>query len=202
METDGWVFVTGQMPTDPEAPNAPLPEGIGRITTAALLAAVARHRVPGSPVVEEAPTARGPLPVHLPIDRPGTFFTCASGGLGFGMPGAVGVAMARPNQRTVALVGDGSSMYSIPALFSAAREKAEVTFVIINNRRYAALDSFASHFGLNSVLGTDLDGIDFVKIAEAQGVSASRVESPGDLDEAVRTALAATGPCLLEVIVA
>jgi len=180
----------------------PLPESTGRITTAALLAAVARHRAPGGPVVEEAPTARGPLPLHLPIDTPGTFFTCASGGLGFGLPASVGVAMARSDRRTIALIGDGSAMYAIPALFSAAREKANVTFVIINNRRYAALDGFASHFGLNSVLGTDLDGIDFVGIAEAQGVRAARVESPLDLDDALRTALAAEGPYLLEAVVA
>jgi benzoylformate decarboxylase len=179
-----------------------LPEGAGRITTAALLDAVARHRAPGSPVVEEAPTARGPLPVYLPVDTANTFFTCASGGLGFGLPASVGVAMARPYERTVALIGDGSAMYSIPALFSAAREKANVTIIIINNRRYAALDGFASHFGLNSVLGTDLDGIDFVRIAEAQGVTASRVESPLELDGAVRAALAVQGPYLLEVVVA
>jgi benzoylformate decarboxylase len=152
-------------------------------------------------VVEEAPTARGPIALHLPIDTPNTFFTCASGGLGFGMPGAVGVALARPDQRTVALIGDGSAMYTIQALYSAAREQANVTFIIVNNRRYAALDGFAAHFGLNSVLGTDLDGLDFVKIAEGQGVPASRVSDPAGLDDAVRAALAADGPCLLEVIV-
>ena len=183
------------------APPA-LPDGGGRITTAALVDAVARLRAPGSPVVEEAPTARGPIAQHLPIDTPHTFFTCASGGLGFGLPGAVGVAMARPDQRTVALIGDGSAMYTIQALYSAARERANVTFIIINNRRYAALDGFAAHFGLNSVLGTDLDGLDFVAIAQGQGVPATRVSDPAGLDDAVRAALAADGPCLLEVIVA
>ncbi|MDB5717301.1 MAG: hypothetical protein JWM38_728, partial [Sphingomonas bacterium] len=86
----------------------------------------------------------------------------------------------------------------VQGLYSAARDKANVTFIIINNRRYAALDGFASHFGLNSVLGTDLDGLDFVKIAEAQGVPAARVTEPAELDEAVRRALAVDGPFLLE----
>jgi benzoylformate decarboxylase len=184
-----------------KAPPA-LPDGAGRITTEALAAAVARARKPGSPVVEEAPTARGPIALHLPIDTPHTFFTCASGGLGFGLPGAVGVAMARPDERTVALIGDGSAMYTVQALYSAAREQANVTFIILNNRRYAALDGFAAHFGLNSVLGTDLDGLNFVKIAEGQGVPASRVEDPAALDEAIRAALAVTGPYLLDVGIA
>lgn len=185
----------------PKLVPPPLPDGGGRITSAALLDAVARLRAPGSPVVEEAPTARGPLVQHLPIDTPATFFTCASGGLGFGMAAAVGVALARPDQRTVALIGDGSAMYTIQALYSAAREQANVTFLILNNRRYAALDAFAAHFGMNSVLGTDLDGLDFVGLAQAQGVPASRVEDPTALDEAVRAALAVTGSYLLEVIV-
>ncbi|MDB5683984.1 MAG: h16 [Sphingomonas bacterium] len=184
----------------PRAQLAPaaVPEGKGRITTASLLDAVARLRAADSPVVEEAPTARGPLTIHLPIDTPNTFFTCASGGLGFGLPGAVGVALARPDRRTIALIGDGSAMYTVQGLYSAARDKANVTFIIINNRRYAALDGFASHFGLNSVLGTDLDGLDFVKIAEGQGVPAARVTEPAELDEAVRRALAVDGPFLLE----
>lgn len=180
----------------------PLPDGRGRITTAALVDAVARLRAPGTPVVEEAPTARSAIAEHMPIDTPHTFFTCASGGLGFGLPGAVGVAMARRDQRTVALIGDGSAMYTIQALFSAARERANVAFIILDNRRYAALDGFASHFGLNSVLGTDLDGLDFVALAQGQGVPAARVEDPADLDAAVRAALDATGPFLLDVAIA
>jgi len=188
--------------TPPRKAPPALPDGRGRITTPALLDAVARLRQQGSPVVEEAPTARGPLVDYLPIDTPAAFFTCASGGLGFGLPAAVGVAMARPEQRTVALIGDGSAMYTIQALFSAAREKANVTFVIINNGAYAALDGFASHFGLNSVLGTDIGGLDFVALARAQGVAGARVEDPAALDDAVRTALSVEGPYLLEVMVA
>ena len=84
---------------------------------------------------------------HLPMLRSETFYTMASGGLGFGLPAAVGVALARPDARVIGLVGDGSAMYSIQALWSAAQLKLPMTFVILNNRRYAALQEFAPTFG-------------------------------------------------------
>ena len=73
-----------------------------------------------------------------------------SGGLGYGMPAAVGVALAKPGTRVIGLIGDGSSMYSIQALWSAAQLKLPMTFVILNNRRYAALQEFAPVFGFTA----------------------------------------------------
>lgn len=166
-----------------------------------LLATLNRLRDPEAPVVEEAPTARGPLIDHMPIDRPSTFFTCASGGLGFGMPGAVGAALARPDRRTVAIIGDGSAMYSVQALWTAAREKANVAFVILNNGRYAALDGFGRHFGIADPPGCDLAGLDFAGLARSQGVSGARVERPGELEAALREVLEAEGPALLDVAI-
>ena len=73
-----------------------------------------------------------------------------SGGLGWGLPAAVGVALGKPGAKVIGLIGDGSSMYSIQALWSAAQLELPITFVILKNRRYAALPEFAPAFGFAS----------------------------------------------------
>ncbi len=70
-------------------------------------------------VVEEAPSSRPVMQRHLPFTRSQTFYTMASGGLGYGMPAAVGVALAKPGRRVIGLIGDGSTMYSPQAIYSA-----------------------------------------------------------------------------------
>lgn len=75
---------------------------------------------------------------YLPILQTETFYTMCSGGLGHSMPAAVGVALARPDQKVIALIGDGSSLYSIQALWSAAQLKLPITFIILKNGRYAS----------------------------------------------------------------
>ena len=99
-------------------------------------------------------------------------------------------------------MGDGSAMYSIQALWSAAQLKLPITFIIVNNGRYEALHHFSKRFGLSSPVGTDLPGIDFVQLAKAQGCDATRVTKAGDLEAVLATALAATRPTLVEVVVA
>ena len=88
------------------------------------------------------------MQAYLPISRSGGFFTMDSGGLGWRMPAAVGVALAKPGERVIALIGDGSSRYSIQALWTAAQLKRPITFVILNNHRYATLQDVAPVFGL------------------------------------------------------
>jgi thiamine pyrophosphate-dependent acetolactate synthase large subunit-like protein len=78
----------------------------------------------------------------LPIDRSDGFYTCSSGGLGFGIPAAVGVALGNPGQKVIALIGDGSSMYAIQGLWTAGQFQLPITFVIIRNGRYQALEEF------------------------------------------------------------
>jgi benzoylformate decarboxylase len=133
--------------------------------------------------------------------EPDSFYTCASGGLGHGLPAAIGVALARPGHRVIALLGDGSAMYSIQGLWSAAELAVPVTFVIINNGGYRALDEFAAHFGLAAVPGTQLGHLDFCALARAQGVEAARVTSCTELDGTLRAALASARPVLVEVCV-
>jgi len=152
-------------------------------------------------IVEEAPTTRGPMHDYLPILARDTFYTCASGGLGYGLPAAIGVALARRNEKVIALLGDGASMYAIQGLWTAAQLKLPITFIIVNNRRYEALVQFAQHFGLPRTVGTTLADIDFCGLALSQGCKAVRVDRAEGLDAALRGALAAAEPTLVEAVV-
>lgn len=186
---------SGRAPTPRLSPSDPL-------TDAFVLQTLADLRAPESIIVEEAPSSRPEMHRHLPILRSETFHTCSSGGLGHAMPAAVGVALGRPGCKVIAVIGDGSAMYSIQALWSAAQLQLPITFIILNNRRYKALDLFSQRFGVTQPVGTDLNGIDFVQLARAQGCEASRVTRATDLEGALKAALTAPLPTLLEVQVA
>jgi benzoylformate decarboxylase len=169
-----------------------------RMTAAYVLKRIAALRPSEAVIVEEAPTARGPEHDTLPITREGGFYTCASGGLGYSLPAAVGVAKGQ-DDKVIAILGDGSAMYTIQGLFSAREERANVSFVILNNGAYAALTGFSAEFGMNHVPGCDLTGIDFVKLAEAQGLPAKLVDSLEALDAALAWSFEQVGPTLLDV---
>jgi benzoylformate decarboxylase len=190
--------VSRQAPA-PRAPFAPLPAA--PLTDAYLLQRIAALRPTNSVIVEEAASSRGAMHDYLPITARDGFYTCASGGLGHGLPAAIGVAMGRPEGHVIALLGDGASMYSVQGLWSAAQMKLPMTFIIVNNRRYEALHVFGRHFGLQSLEGTELPGIDFVSIAKGQGVDAVRVETSETLDAVLSKAFASPGPTLVEVLV-
>lgn len=162
-------------------------------------------RARDSIVVEEAPSARPVMHDHLPIFESQTFYTMCSGGLGYGLPAAVGVAMGKPGAKVIGLIGDGSAMYAIQALWSAAQMALPVAIVILKNRRYAALHEFARIFGYRpgeQVPGTELPDLDFMALAAAQGMQGLRVERAEQLRPALSQALQATRPVLIEVEVA
>lgn len=92
-------------------------------------------------------------------------------------------------------------MYSIQALFSAARAALPLSVLIINNRRYQALEQFGRHFGLERVEGTDLSGIDFCAIARGHGLAARRAETPAELDAALAWSFGEAGPTLVDIVV-
>ncbi|SFM42411.1 benzoylformate decarboxylase [Variovorax sp. OV329] len=180
-------------------------EPSSRMSVAYVLQTLAEAKKPDDIVVEEAPSARAVMQTYLPITRSETFYTMDSGGLGYGMPAAVGVALGKPKSRVICLIGDGSSMYSIQALWSAAQGKLPITFVILNNRRYAALQDFAPVFGFSPtdvVQGTELPDIDFQSLAKGMGCAASRVSDPGELRAVLDRALASNAPSVVEVRVA
>jgi len=186
----------------PKARTLPALPAPAPLTDSYALSRLAALRAPGSIIVEEAPSARGPMHDFLPILRPDTFYTCASGGLGYGLPAAIGVALGRPGEKVIALIGDGSAMYAIQAMWSAAQLRLPISFIILNNHRYEALIGFGRRFGLNRTIGTDLAGLDFVALAEGQGVAAVRVDSAAALDDALARSLASPEPNLVEILVA
>jgi benzoylformate decarboxylase len=168
------------------------------MTARYVLKRVAALRPENAVIVEEAPTARGPEHDVLPITREGGFYTCASGGLGYSLPAAVGVTLAQ-SDKVIAILGDGAAMYTIQGLFAAVAEQANVSFLILNNAAYAALTGFSAEFGMNEVPGCDLSGLEFVKLAEGHGVTARRVDAVDELDEALQWSFAAHGPTLLDL---
>ncbi|MBT2187384.1 benzoylformate decarboxylase [Sphingobium nicotianae] len=154
-------------------------------------------------IVEEAPTTRPIMQAYLRLNRPDCFYTTASGGLGYGMPAAVGVSLARPDERVIAIMGDGSAMYGIQSLFSAFQLGSPITFVIINNSKYQALRDFGQTFGMQQVVGTDLSGLDFCALATGHGLPAGRkVSDVAALEQALADSYAVNGPTLIEVMVA
>jgi benzoylformate decarboxylase len=125
----------------------------------------------------------------------------ASGGLGHSLPAAVGIALGNRARRTVCLIGDGSAMYSIQALWTAAQRRLPVTVVVINNSGYGAMRSFSQVMQVRNVPGLDLPGIDFVKLAEGMGCDAVRVTTASELPAALARALSHDGASLVEVMV-
>ncbi len=158
--------------------------------------------MPGDAVlVEEAPSHRPAMQKFMPMRGQDSFYTMASGGLGYGLPAAVGMALGRPGVRTVCLIGDGSAMYSIQALWTAAQRKLPLTVVVLNNAGYGAMRSFSQVMQVRNVPGLDLPDIDFVKIAEGMGCDAARVTRSSELAPALKRGLAHDGTSLIEVMV-
>lgn len=156
---------------------------------------------PHDALVEEVPSHRPLMQKAMPMRGQDSFFTMASGGLGYSLPAAVGMALGRSTGRTVCLIGDGSAMYSIQALWTAAQRKLPLTIVVMNNSGYGAMRSFSQVMQVRNVPGLDLPGIDFVKLAEGMGCDAVRVTKSAELPGAFQRALSAKGASLIEVMV-
>jgi benzoylformate decarboxylase len=170
-----------------------------RLSDRYLLQQIAALRPVDSIIVEEAPSSRGPMHDYLPMLERETFHTCASGGLGHGLPAAVGVALARPGRRVIGLLGDGSAMYAIQGLWSAAELGVSVAFIIVVNHSYRALEEFGRHFDIKTLPGVKLPHLDFCALAASQGVKSRRVSRCAELDEALVDIFSADVPMLLEV---
>ena len=138
---------------------------------------------------------------RIVIDRPGMYHFPASGGLGFGLPVALGLAIGDPEKTVVATVGDGSANYGLTALYTAAQLGTRTIFVIVNNSGYGALSGFAERMGVPDTPGLTLGTIDFVSLAQGYGVPASRTTTREEFDAAYREALQADGPVLIDAVV-
>ena len=179
------------------------------IAPARLMAAL-RDCLPANTVLyNEAITATGDALRTIPLQRPGSLFGNHGGGIGQGLPGALGVKLAHPDQPVVALVGDGSSMYSVQSFWTAAHHHIPVVYLILSNRTYRILKINMNRYRrtLQIPAGrpyTHLDltqpALDFVEIAHGMGVAGKRITHPDEIRPAVAEALALGAPYVLEVL--
>jgi benzoylformate decarboxylase len=155
-------------------------------------------------VVEEALTAAPFLASLLPMRNASSFYGLASGGLGFAVPGSVGIALAQPGRPVVAAIGDGSAMYGIQALWTAAHLKLPITYVIINNRSYRIIkERLVASRKSDRFVAMDMKdpAIDFAGMARSLGLAAVCVDDPAELATALKKAIDSGLPNLVEVIV-
>jgi benzoylformate decarboxylase len=174
---------------------------------AAAAHALLRAMPPDTAVVDEAITTGGYVSGFHHWTKPGRYFRGKGGGLGWGMPAALGVSLAYDREVPVlCVVGDGSTMYSPQALWTAAHSDLPVVFAVVNNRQYLILKGYLQAMKGDSVrtgryVAMDLvdPPIDYVTLARSMGVDATLVERAGDVGDAVRAALASGRPHLLEL---
>jgi len=172
------------------------------ITPAFLMYTLANLLPENAVLVDESPSTLAILHKHIPMKMPGSWYSTGSGGLGFALPAAIGIQLAQPERRVVCTLGDGSSMYSVQALWTAAQYHIPVVFVVLRNSEYGILKAFANFEHVNHDLpGLDLPNLDIVQIARGFGCEAWSVEQPEELADSLQRAFQLTQPVVVEVIV-
>jgi len=175
-----------------------------------LVAEIESALPPDAIVVDESITASLDLARTVQFERPGDYVGARGGGIGQALPGALGVKLAHPDRPVIALSGDGSAMYSIQALWTAAHHDLAVVFLVLDNREYRILkhnmDTYRQRFGAKPDRGyphMDLvtPDLGFVDLARGMGVEAARITTPGELRPALDKALGAGRPFLLDVAI-
>jgi benzoylformate decarboxylase len=156
-------------------------------------------------VVDEGLVSTYSLPKLLALRGPRDYYGLASGGLGFAVPGAVGISLALPGRPLAAIVGDGAALYSIQGLWTAAHLGLPISYVIANNRGYRIIkERLVSFRKTDRFTGMDLRApeLDFVALASSMGLAARRVIEPQNIAPALREAFASGKPSLIDVRVA
>lgn len=157
-------------------------------------------------VVDETISSGVGLRRFLQSNDAQSFFGGRGGGIGWGLPGAIGVKLALPHRPVVALVGDGSAMYTIQGLWTAARQRLNIVFVIINNYSYRILKQRTNAMKAlaaqaDTYVGMELDNprVDFVALARGFGLTAHKATTLSDVGDLLEQGLAADGPTLIDV---
>jgi len=178
------------------------------MTTARFVAEIKTALPPDVVVVGEVNTGRADLIRTIPFERPGDYYGSRGGGIGQGLPGALGYRLAHPDRPLLAISGDGSALYTIQALWTAARYHFPLVLAILNNRAYQIvkdnLDRYREFFGVEGEracphLDLTNPDIDYARLAQGFGVPARRVEEPARVGPAIREGFASGGPYLLDV---
>lgn len=183
----------------PSPPNNPL-------TANEAFAALSELRPENAILVQESPSNIDDLLRNWPITQPESYFTYASGGLGWNAPASVGIALAQrktgSGRTVVAVIGDGSLQYSIQSLYSAVQHKLKVVFVVPCNGEYAILKEFAVLEKTPNVPALDLPGLDVVSTAKGFGCPSVLAKTKAEIKEAFANALKADGPTLIAIPIA
>jgi benzoylformate decarboxylase len=183
----------------PSPPNSPL-------TAFEAFAALSELRPENAIVVNETASNFGDFLQNWPIVKPDSYYTFASGGLGWGSPASVGIALAQKKSASgrpvVALIGDGALQYSVQDLYTAAQEKLKLIFVVPCNDEYAILKEFAVLEKTPNVPALDLPGLDIVATAKAYGCTGVAANTVDEIKKEFAKALQAEGPTVIAIRVA
>lgn len=180
----------------------------GKLTAEKVCQAIGAVLPEGAIISDESATSGVMLPVSTAGAPRHDLLSLTGGAIGQGLPVAVGAAIACPDRRVFALIGDGSAMYTIQSLWTLAREQLDVTVVIFNNRSYAILNIELERVGaerVGPVARSQLDlanpNLDFVALANGMGVPSARVDTAEQLNVALERAVSTRGPFLIEALV-
>ncbi len=190
-------------PHPPAAANGP---GDCRLSAAHVFTALNEIRPAHAVLVEESPSNLSDLHKAWPVTEPDTFYTFASGGLGWALPASVGIALAERdtgrNRPVIAIIGDGSFQYSLQSIWNAAQLQLPMLIVVMRNEEYAILKSFAVVERTPGVPGLKLPGLDYVSIAKGYGCDAARLDDPDAIKQAAASAWTKHVPTVLEIPIA
>lgn len=164
----------------------------------------------GTIIIDEGPSITGFIREFWKTQNSLEYNFSKGGGLGWAMPAAVGMALAKPDRRIVCLIGDGAAMYSPQALWTAANQNLPITFVVVNNTEYGILknylrDNYPMQNGNEVFVGMDLSKpeVDYVALGQSMGVPSEKINRAKDISQALNQSLANTGgPSLIEITIA
>ena len=166
---------------------------------------------PNTIIADEAVTSRPALNRAFDFEKPGDIYGIRGGALGWAMPGALGVKLAHPDRPVLAVVGDGASMYTVQALWTASRYNIPVVYAICNNQAYRILkvnmevylrDMLDDRERDSDYVGMDFaNRLDLAMMAQAMGVHGERVDDPADIGPAIQRAFDSGKPALLDITI-
>ncbi|MDF5756932.1 thiamine pyrophosphate-binding protein [Spongiactinospora sp. TRM90649] len=187
------------------APASDPPDGgPGALGVGAAMAALARHVDGGTTVVSDCVTSQTALLDHLPRHDGRSLYSTEGGSLGWGVGAALGVRLALPGRRVLAVLGDGVFQFGLQGLWTAVRHRLPVTMIVLNNGAYQAVRAGLRRYGRRALATgvyplTDISGPDYAAVARGFGATAFTVDSAAALDAALEESAAATGPVVVDV---
>lgn len=205
------LHAVGGEAAEPEVHELNLPElASGDLDVNAVGAAFAHYLPDEAIVVDEGITSGVYCTAYSETSRPHDWLNQTGGSIGFGLPNAVGAALACPDRKVICLEGDGSAMYTISALWTMVRENLDITVVMFNNRKYSILELEFSRTGARggvpgpkaaSMLDVGSPDMDFVSMAQGMGMKAFRATTAEEFNDQFAGAMAQKGPVLIDAVV-